>query len=201
MDIAKQRIEQWIAIGNVDSSLDLSHLGLTELPDIPTECKEFWCFNNNLTTIPYLPNCIKLCCSSNELTVLPELPSCEDLRCFHNNIESLPKLPKCRLLFCFDNKLVTLPDLPKCEVLHCDNNNLVVLPNLPKCHTLFSGGNKYLHETFKQCKKHNLLPNTNYSMFAAKIQKAYRKYKQMGVFVELHKMYIKNMAMLISQYI
>ena len=53
------------------------------------------CYNNNLSSLPELPNSLKfLYCSNNNLSNLPELPnSLFTLYCWDNKITNLPELP------------------------------------------------------------------------------------------------------------
>lgn len=190
---ATKIVEKWIENNDMDDPLDLSNLGLVELPYIPIGCITLRCTKNRLTKLPDLPNCERLYCSENELIMLPDLPNCE-------------------LLYCAENKLIMLPDLPLCIQLDCMDNNILMLPDLPVCQQLHWFGNKYLYLTPQQCKQFNVhkvlilrdlrTPLTvNYSRFAIKIQKAYRTHKQKPVFIKLCELYIKNVSLLISQYI
>lgn len=173
MDEAKQRIQKWIKNYNIYTWLDLSHLNLTELPDIP-------------------PNCVKLDCSHNKLISLPELPNCEKLDCSCNKLTKLPRLPKIDFLICSNNKIVYLEDIPQPSIYMFLG-------------TFFCTDNDFLYISPKIYRQHRNLNldkrTTNYPLFALKIQKAFRIYKKGGVFKELQKIYIKNMAMLISQYV
>ncbi len=49
--------------------LNVSNMGLTELPELPENLQDLNCINNQLTELPELPeNLQKLSCSSNQLT-------------------------------------------------------------------------------------------------------------------------------------
>ena len=97
--------------------INVSYKYLDYLPDLSRfkNLKELWCCNNELVTLPTLPNSLKrLDCDVNELICLPTLP------------ESL------QILRCEDNKLVSLPLLPNSlQNLWCDNNKLtfIAVPN------------------------------------------------------------------------
>ena len=85
MEIALQRIQQC-----VDGILNLSQLGLTELPPLPDGLIELRCDQNHLISLPPLPEgLLVLRCSSNQLTILPELPfSLQELDCSSNRLTS-----------------------------------------------------------------------------------------------------------------
>lgn len=111
-----------------------------------------------------------------------------------------------------DLGLTELPEIPyNCTWIDLRDNNLTKLPEVKSYETVFAMKNKYLYIKPYQAKTYFLQESNylehgkvchfiNYPKFATKIQQAYRKYKQKHVFNELHKLYIKNMAMLISQY-
>ena len=109
---------------------------LTSLPVLPDNLKELNCYNNNLTSLPVLPENLKvLCCSDNSLTSLPVLPEkLEILYCRENNLMLLPSLPEnLRILHCERNKLTSLPVLSKNLIyLFCCHNNLTSFPILPE---------------------------------------------------------------------
>ena len=151
MDIA---LAQIVAMGP-NKKLDISNLGLTELPPLPPQLKVLKCHKNKLTHLPPLPKTlVELRCDENLLQDLPELPSkleflnCGDnkltklptlpkklleLNCKHNYLESLPSLPNDLYeLNCLGNELKTLPELPDgMRELYCSLNELIKLPKLP----------------------------------------------------------------------
>lgn len=185
MQFAKRRIERWIAKNDVDADLDLDGLKLTELPEIPSNCK-------------------KLKCSNNRLTFLPDLPSCVELYCHNNELKQLPDIHNCTILTCYGNKLIELPELPYCKYLNCAGNQLITLPNMSLGNSIWCmNNNKYFYMTPTQAKLYMYSREcvTNYPLFATKIQKTYRKYKQKQIFVELSKLYIKNVSLVISWYV
>lgn len=167
MDVAERFIKQWIAHNDDTWTLNLSHLHLTELPIIPSNCK-------------------KLNFSGNNLTSLPELPFCQSLNCAGNKLTRLPNLPMCRELNCSRNQIIYLPDLPVCAFLSCyENEYLYLAPKIFKQHDNISRDERA----------------TNYPLFATKIQRIYRKYKQKQTSNELQKIYIKNVSGLISLFV
>ena len=75
MEIARERIQNWKS-----GTLDLSRLGLTELPDLPVGLTKLYCHNNQLTTLPEtLPASLTtLYCYSNNLPKRPKDESIPD---------------------------------------------------------------------------------------------------------------------------
>jgi Leucine-rich repeat (LRR) protein len=147
MDIAIERVRTWTS-----GPLDLTSLGLKELPELPAGLtwlycsynqlttlpdplpaglRELWCYKNQLTTLPdTLPaGLTELDCSTNQLTTLPDtLPAgLTELDCSNNKLTTLPDTLPAGLttLLCRSNQLTTLPDtLPVgITVLYCSNNH------------------------------------------------------------------------------
>jgi len=68
---------EFVILSTNTTSLDLSNMGLTELPDLSKfqYIYHFNCSNNKLTSLHNLPPSITyLYCNNNQLTSLPELP-------------------------------------------------------------------------------------------------------------------------------
>jgi Leucine-rich repeat (LRR) protein len=129
MEIALQRTQACI-----NGILDLSNLGLSELPPLPDGLTVLRCEMNQLTYLPPLPPTLKVFhCHQNQLTSLPTLPSLESLSCSHNPIDFLPPLPSSLIaLTCMRNRLTTLPTLPfGLQRLYFDYNYITRLPELP----------------------------------------------------------------------
>ena len=124
MEVAVQRIQ-----ASHNGYVDLCHLGLTSLPELPDHITCLWCNGNRLKELPELPpRLFQLRCDHNELTRLPPLPSqLRTLRCDQNYITSLPDLPESlRSLWCDNNHLTSLPLLPTHLVdLWCEGNRLL----------------------------------------------------------------------------
>ncbi len=176
MEIAIDRVNKWIALNNPDRTLFLDSLGLTQLPPIPTNCNSLTCAGNQLTSLPDL-YCQELYCFDNKLTALGQLPNCLYLSCNNNLLTSLPELSNCTQLHCYNNKLTHLPRLPKCWYLSCDENNLTYLPKLAKhAFCCQCSENKYLYINKNQAQKLNLKETPNYNKSAIIIQKIYKKY-------------------------
>jgi Leucine-rich repeat (LRR) protein len=116
----------------------ISGKGIKSLPDLTRfkNLEELYCSNNELTSLPTLPqNLQKLSCSNNQLISLPTLPqNLEILSCYSNKLTSLPTLPQnLQKLYCDSNKLTSLPTLPQnLKFLNCYNNQLTLLPTLPQ---------------------------------------------------------------------
>ena len=129
MEIALERIRNC-----VDGRLNLSNLGLSELPPLPDGLIELRCCNNQLTTLPELPSSLQtLYCSSNQLTSLPPLPSSlKTFACLLNQLTTLPPLPtSLDMMMCDMNKLIKLPEFPpSLTYLSCSGNQLTSLPSL-----------------------------------------------------------------------
>jgi Leucine-rich repeat (LRR) protein len=112
---------------------------LTSLPLLPEGLKVLYCWSNQLTSLPPLPADLReLCCYDNQLTSLPPLIMFVNLRglyCGGNQLTSLPQLAmlvNLRGLHCQNNQLTSLPPLPaSLQILHCQNNQLTSLPPLP----------------------------------------------------------------------
>jgi Leucine-rich repeat (LRR) protein len=231
MEEAKKIITEWIALNNPDHILKLNNLGLTELPDIPANCRVLFVEYNELTSLPNLDNCIELGCGHNNLTVLPDLPNCIALFCENNKLTELPKLPNCARLDCDYNKLTVLPELPLCWELNCDGNQLSELPKLPECISLCCGHNmltylpqlhrelselytkhnKYLYVNKKVLKtKYQFLPDLeidnvddapNYNYYARIIQRNYKKHLRMRYVNTLQGYLLRDPSKIVSTYV
>lgn len=120
------------------SKIDISDKDITYLPDLTRfkKLEELICCDNRLTSLPALPENLKLLdCSNNELTLLPALPeNLQNLFCYNNKLTYLADLPEnLELLYCFNNILISLPTLSeKLAELDCSYNKLTSLPTLPE---------------------------------------------------------------------
>jgi Leucine-rich repeat (LRR) protein len=131
--------------------LDLSNIGITNIPYLPNDLEELYCGNNKLKYIPPLPLTLKrLVCSGNKnLKSLPPLPpSLEVLKCHNCSLEKLPSLPSTLLeLEASNNKLKSLPPLSHSLLsIHVDNNYLISIPSLPTNLRLFNCSNNMIKE-------------------------------------------------------
>jgi Leucine-rich repeat (LRR) protein len=117
MEIALERIANMH-----NGTLDLSHLGLTELPQLPSTLVRLYCRGNQLTSLPQLGSegtpstLVHLYCGGNQLTSLPQLGS-----------EGKPSM--LMELYCNNNQLTELPQLPSTLVyLECGDNPIQYPP-------------------------------------------------------------------------
>ena len=79
----------------------------------------------SLPNLTRFKNLQKLYCGNNELTSLPTLPqNLQELYSSNNKLTSLPILPQnLQILFCFNNELTSLPFLPQnLRILSYSNN-------------------------------------------------------------------------------
>lgn len=95
MQTTLDRIQRWTQQNDETMYLNLSNLGLTEVPSIPTNCHWLGVSLNNLTVLPPLPMCWSLYCRLNQITHIPELPLCSYLACHGNKYLTVsPKVAK-----------------------------------------------------------------------------------------------------------
>ena len=85
-----------------------------------------YCYNNNLSSLPELPNSLKrLNCSDNNISIIPEFPkSLTFCWCDNNSLSSLPVLSNSLILLnCYCNNLSILPQIPNSlkNILYFDN--------------------------------------------------------------------------------
>lgn len=108
---------------------------LVSIPPLPENLISLECYSNQIDQLPELPNTLKFFdCRFNNLTSIPTLPdSLLILACDNNNIYSLPEIPNgVKYLYCPHNIIYELPVLPNSlELLSCRYNNLTTLPNIP----------------------------------------------------------------------
>lgn len=142
MDVAKDRIDKWYADGMDDMILDLSNLGLSDLPNLPANLIKLNCSSNNLTILKDLPEGLQyLNCSRNQIYLIEEFPfNCKYVDCSFNQLRTLPSLPiDCVYLNISHNQFDEIPSLPDTiEYINYFNNNisdevyddLVLMPNI-----------------------------------------------------------------------
>ena len=109
-------------------TINIEFKDITSLPDLTRfkNLKELNCSNNQLTSLPTLPQNLKeLYCFNNQLTSLPTLPqNLKELYCSNNQLTSLPTLQQnLKKLFCSINQLTSLPTLPEKIVDFSYSNN------------------------------------------------------------------------------
>ncbi|TAD78959.1 MAG: GTPase [Oscillatoriales cyanobacterium] len=147
LEVAQQRIAAALAEGV--TSLDLSELGLTELPAeffSLTNLQTLYLDGNQLTSIPesitQLQNLHSLYLNSNQLTSIPEsitqLQNLQTLSLGNNQLTSIPKsitqLQNLYSLHIKKNQLKNLPEL--CDgltLLDASNNLFTVFPDSITC--------------------------------------------------------------------
>ena len=115
--------------------LNLHNNQLLSLPNLPNSLKIIYCSYGKLTTLPTLPDSLtQLACSSNSLSALPALPSSLTfLNCSYNLLSSLPPLPNSvNYLDCAGNSITNIASLPnQLKNFDCSYNLLSNLPLLP----------------------------------------------------------------------
>ena len=145
------------------TDLNLDGLGLNNIDGIEhfTNLESLSCKNNNLTSIPNLPNQLKTLnlrsnnisniyplpeslldvdLRNNSLVTVPEFPNqVETLKLCFNNFSNIPNLPdSLRVLFFAYNSLVGLPTLPpKTEQVLCYNNQIENIELIPESIQIF----------------------------------------------------------------
>ncbi|PDH46504.1 MAG: hypothetical protein CND86_04905 [Bacteroidetes bacterium MED-G21] len=119
------------------TDLNLDGLGLNNIDGIEyfTNLESLSCKNNNLTSIPDLPNQLEtLNLRSNNISQISPLPqSVLDVDLRNNSLVTVPEFPNQiqTLKLCFNN-FSNIPNLPdSLRVLYFAYNNLVGLPTLP----------------------------------------------------------------------
>ncbi|MBA3223140.1 NEL-type E3 ubiquitin ligase domain-containing protein [Salmonella bongori] len=125
-----------VCLEKQESTLDLSELDLSSLPDLPPLITTLRVNDNHLSALPELPESLQiLICSFNPLEQLPPLPhTLKALTCSACHLKKLPSLPDAlEELSCSSNPLEALPGLPvSMKYLTCTNNDLKALPALPE---------------------------------------------------------------------
>ena len=173
-------LEQKIEESKRTGELDISGMGLTTLPILPSSLTHLHCDLNQLTNIPVLPERLKyLGCAYNQLKTLPILPpTLTNLYCSYNQLVTLPAFPPnlteacCSYnqytilpvlpetlthLGCAFNQLKTLPVLPpKLIALYCPCNQFTTLPLLPPTLKELDCSNNPYNATFTDCITGNL---------------------------------------------
>ena len=122
-------------ISECTTTLNVSRLRITSLPDLPSSLKYLICSHTPITKLPDLPSSLEsLECSKTTLTHLPDLPSSiKELDCRWTSLTHLPELPSSlEKLYCSFTQLTHLPDLPSSLIaLVCDSTHITHLPDLP----------------------------------------------------------------------
>ncbi len=126
----------------VKGNLDLSDMGLTELPDLSTVTVlgSFYCFGNQLTSLVGAPKSVggDFWCYNNKLTSLVGAPESVGgwFDCDNNQLTSLVGAPKSvgRDFYCRFNQLTNLVGAPESVSgsFYCSNNQLTSLVGAPE---------------------------------------------------------------------
>ncbi len=140
----QSRINWWL--NDTSQMLNIDNLNLKKWPDA-LKGKEnliikLDCCENQLESIPGLPNLTWLECDDNRLKSILSLPNLTWLCCSRNQLESIPSLPKLTNLFCSDNQLKSIPTLPNLTYLSCSRNQLESIPSLPNLTQLSCNDNQ-----------------------------------------------------------
>lgn len=117
------------------TTLDLSHLGLTILPHIPSNIaqhvKYLFLSENKLSHLPdlsFMENLIVVDLCNNNLSTIPVLPiNIEELLIINNkitNISTLSQYPLLKRFNCSNNMIQEIPLIDSIEILICDNNKI-----------------------------------------------------------------------------
>jgi Leucine-rich repeat (LRR) protein len=139
-------------------TIDVEYCHLKKIEKVPCSLKYFYCNNNEITklpilkdtilevldfknnnvySIPYLPNTIKyLIFNNNHIINIPNFPlSLKYLECSRNNIDNIDSIPKdINTIICDHNNIYKLPCLSKLSFLKtllCNSNYIKELPPLP----------------------------------------------------------------------
>jgi Leucine-rich repeat (LRR) protein len=135
--------------------LNVSGRSITSLPDLTRfkNLQKLYCFNNELTSLPSLPqNLEELYCSNNKLTSLPSLP------------QNLQKL------YCCSNKLTLLPTLP-------DNLKILSYSNIPIYKPVNSNSLINYRINLIQIKQNvQIINNFRHLYYCLKFKKQFRKW-------------------------
>ena len=126
----------------IEGDVDLRSLYLKELPEWLSDVEvkgDFYCYNNNLTTLAGAPKIVgdSFSCYNNRLTTLAGAPKIvRNFYCHNNKLTTLAGAPKTLggVFYCYDNKLTTLQGAPKTlgGNFRCYNNRLTTLTGAPK---------------------------------------------------------------------
>jgi Leucine-rich repeat (LRR) protein len=169
-DTLEYRIDE--CIKNKMITLDLSHLNLNFMPNIPILIQEsvkyLFLAENNIVQIDSLinyKNLLVLDICSNKLKTLPILsgnieeiiirknnitdignilkcPNLKRLDCSNNNIKFMPKSNSLNILICHNNKIEKISDLKNLVKLSCRHNLINIISNLDNLKILDCGDNK-----------------------------------------------------------
>lgn len=145
-------------LNNGGTTLDISNLGLIELPNIPKTVKYLFCSCNKITKISlsYLKTLELLDCSTNKISEIEDLPeSLIELLCKDNRLENINTINNCNKLErldCSNNKISSIPKINSLRIIKCSYNKITELPALSNLKILICKHNK-----LKSINKYNKL--------------------------------------------
>ena len=117
-------------------SLSCKNNNLTSIPDLPNQLETLNLRSNNISQINPLPQSVlDVDLRNNSLATVPEFPNqIETLKLCFNNFSNIPNLPdSLRVLFFAYNNLVGLPTLPQnTEQVLCYNNQIENIEFIPE---------------------------------------------------------------------
>ena len=122
-------------------SLSCKNNNLTSIPDLPNQLKTLNLRSNNISSINPLPeSLLDVDLRNNSLLTVPEFPNqIETLKLCFNNFSNIPNLPdSLRVLYFAYNNLVGLPTLPPLtEQVLCYNNQIEYIELIPESIEIF----------------------------------------------------------------
>ncbi len=164
-------------INNNIKAIIIKKIGLTHIPELPSQLMFLDCSDNPIQTLPKLPPTLRtlICvnCKLNNLCELPNSLNYLDVR--NNNLKDIYKLPKNINIFNlnsilsgnplpvgFFNKIGPIGKYSKKRIHQTIefNNNFINTTIIPKGTLLFRNVNKYMEEEIKGIKNNN-----NYYMY------------------------------------
>ena len=122
-------------------SLSCKNNNLTSIPDLPNQLETLNLRSNNISSINPLPeSLLDVDLRNNSLITVPEFPNqIETLKLCFNNFSNIPNLPdSLRVLYFAYNNLVGLPTLPPLtEQVLCYNNQIEYIELIPESIEIF----------------------------------------------------------------
>ncbi len=130
-------IQKWIAEGKPNKVLDLSSLGLNELPALPATVRKLDCSHNPLKSLHNLPPRLRtLKCCDTYVEYFENMPSeLRYVQCSGTNLKSLDGLPDsvryiCSSFCCNLHNINKLPkELLRLNLSNSDIENIAYFPN------------------------------------------------------------------------
>lgn len=146
-EIFQSRIQD--CIDNKGTMLDLSDLGLHDIPNNLPDTLEYLSLSNNyikeITDIRYLKKLKVLDICGNMVTKIDNIPDIHELSCRHNSINDIKFLESMKLLERLDvtdNEIIIMPTLKYIKVLECSNNRIRMISNFTNLIKLTANDNE-----------------------------------------------------------